>query len=69
MCPGIVTNRLQLEKFFVFKETVLLLDGLDEIDHSLRGHVSRITKDMQMQFPSVRIVIASRPIELVGWDN
>jgi formylglycine-generating enzyme len=48
---------------------LLIVDGLDELDLAVRRSVPLALRDLQAEIPSLSILVASRDVDLDGFDN
>ena len=67
--PAHHITREILGRIFSATECIILVDALDELDPEARGHISRIVKDAQRQFSSLKVMLATRPVDLGGWEE
>jgi predicted NACHT family NTPase len=64
-------NAERIEYAFKSGKFVLLLDGLDEIDHTIRDDICRQILDMTYKYSDCIFLVTSRPDEtrFAGWNE
>jgi hypothetical protein len=68
--PGAVVTRDQFNDCFRENMFILILDGLDEVEHDRRLTVERQIVQLREAYPKLGIVVTSRPDEsLVAWSD
>ncbi len=63
-------DRAIFDEAFKLGSFIIFLDGLDEVDPSLREELKRQIDDIIQRFPDQKIIIASRPeVDFAGWNH
>jgi hypothetical protein len=68
--PGAVVTKDQFKQCLRENMFILILDGLDEVEHDRRLSVERQIANVREAYPDLGIIITSRPDDrLVGWNS
>ena len=66
--PGAVVSKEQFNDCLRENMFILILDGLDEVEHDRRPNVERQIANLREAYPKLSIVVASRPDDrLTAW--